>query len=63
MIIAPGITFWTARDAETGELLGGGALKQHEQRVPDARGVTRCDAVGARGQLDQPRASEIRAID
>jgi putative acetyltransferase len=45
----PSITFWTARDAETGELLGIGALKQHPDGLGELKSMRTAAAARGRG--------------
>ncbi|AYG05323.1 GNAT family N-acetyltransferase [Gryllotalpicola protaetiae] len=43
------ITFWSARDAETGELLGIGALKQHSDSLAELKSMRTSAAARGRG--------------
>ena len=45
----PSITFWSARDAETGELLGIGALKQHDADLAELKSMRTSAAARGRG--------------
>ncbi|GAA4168727.1 GNAT family N-acetyltransferase [Gryllotalpicola koreensis] len=45
----PSITFWSARDAETGELLGIGALKQHDDALGELKSMRTSSAARGRG--------------
>ncbi|HEY0247942.1 MAG TPA: GNAT family N-acetyltransferase [Gryllotalpicola sp.] len=48
-LAAPSITFWAARDAGTGELLGVGALKQHDASTAELKSMRTATAARGRG--------------
>lgn len=66
----PGITFWSARDAETGALLGIGALKQHDDSLGELKSMRTSHAARGRGVasavlgaiLAEARARGIREL-
>ncbi|GAA4162076.1 GNAT family N-acetyltransferase [Gryllotalpicola daejeonensis] len=45
----PSITFWSARDAQTDELLGVGALKQHDDALGELKSMRTSAAARGRG--------------
>jgi putative acetyltransferase len=45
----PGITFWSVRDADTGALLGVGALKQHDETMAELKSMRTAAAARGRG--------------
>jgi len=45
----PSITFWAARDAGSGELLGVGALKQHDATMGEVKSMRTSNAARGRG--------------
>jgi putative acetyltransferase len=45
----PSITFWSARDADTGHLLGVGALKQHGATMGEVKSMRTSSAARGRG--------------
>ena len=45
----PSITFWSVRDAETGVLLGIGALKQHDAAMGELKSMRTSIAARGRG--------------
>lgn len=45
----PAITFWSARDAATGALLGIGALKQHDDAMGELKSMRTAAAARGRG--------------
>ncbi|TQJ32632.1 putative acetyltransferase [Microbacterium sp. SLBN-146] len=66
----PSITFWAARDAETGELLGVGALKQHDATMGELKSMRTSAAARGRGVasavlaaiLEECRARGVREL-
>lgn len=67
----PSITFWAARDAETGELLGIGALKQHDETMAELKSMRTGTAARGRGVasallaviLEECRARGVRELN
>ncbi len=54
----PSITFWTARDPQSGELLGIGALKQHHATMGELKSMRTSGRAHGRGvAIAAPEAS------